>query len=339
MKKILSFIVLVLVISSTSIPAFAQGSTKFKDVSSNHRFVNQINFLVDQGVINGFYDGTFKPNDNLNLVQILTMLFKAKGITPSTNAPDPYFADISKGDKHYNMFATAAELRIIPSGGKGYDFSIRPYEPITRGQMARYISMTYNISRSWEGREFKDLSFPSPNYFYAETLAAYNITQGYEDNTFRPYEKITRGQFSAFMYNLMNISDSLKNREFTYSNYDTELEFDGLIVKISKPTNSERDGRTETKFHYSIKNISDSPRTFGAFKVHYDKGLYLGNAPSSTRRLAPNEEVIDTASGLIPTIDIPLYGKPYMIEYSTNSDELQWFVEPLTNSLKWEVND
>ncbi len=42
------------------------------------------------------------------------------------------------------------------------------------------------------------------SYSYIKRLIAANLTQGYADNTFRPYQKLTRGQFSAFLARGLN---------------------------------------------------------------------------------------------------------------------------------------
>lgn len=61
MIKILA-IALTLVLVSTAIPtSFAQEETRqFKDVGPNHLAYEIINEMVEQGVINGHPDGTFR---------------------------------------------------------------------------------------------------------------------------------------------------------------------------------------------------------------------------------------------------------------------------------------
>lgn len=70
MKKYIVSIVslLILVVPQT---VFAS----FTDVSSDYHLYDSINWLQEQGVVVGYSDGTYRPDDDVNRVEFLKMLY------------------------------------------------------------------------------------------------------------------------------------------------------------------------------------------------------------------------------------------------------------------------
>jgi hypothetical protein len=68
----------------------------FKDVTSKHWAFEAINFAKAAGIMTGYEDLTFKPNQELTraqTVKIINLLFK-RG--PLTNVETPTFVDVPK---------------------------------------------------------------------------------------------------------------------------------------------------------------------------------------------------------------------------------------------------
>lgn len=58
---------------------FAAGPTEFSDVPANHWASGYINVAVDQEIINGYPDGTFKPDQNVTYAEALAMVVRVLG--------------------------------------------------------------------------------------------------------------------------------------------------------------------------------------------------------------------------------------------------------------------
>jgi hypothetical protein len=71
-------------------PATALGAKEFSD-TKGHWAISYIQDLADQGYINGYPDGTFKPDRTMTKAEFTTALIGSLGITPS----EPDFADRS----------------------------------------------------------------------------------------------------------------------------------------------------------------------------------------------------------------------------------------------------
>lgn len=61
-----------------------QGSTVFKDLPADHWATGYINLAVSQGIIKGYPDGTFKPNNNVKIAEALTVFVQGLKINVST---------------------------------------------------------------------------------------------------------------------------------------------------------------------------------------------------------------------------------------------------------------
>ena len=116
-------------------------------------------------------------------------------------ALDYPFTDIA--DSGYRYYISLGQAVGIVNGYP--DGTFRPSNSVTRAQ---YITMLYNMfgkpDVSGLTLDFKDKNSISGSYLNAVKWGvALGIINGYDDNTFRPDQEITRAQMAAFSYRLM----------------------------------------------------------------------------------------------------------------------------------------
>ncbi|MGO4888776.1 S-layer homology domain-containing protein [Anaerobacillus sp. MEB173] len=168
---------------------------RYKDVTEKHWARTSIEYLNDNGIINGFHDGTFRPDQNITREQAAIMLVRELGLN-TNNRPDPGFTDVSKTSSSYPMIAAAADEGLLNGKGKG---RFEPQASLTRAELAVILQRAYTLQG--EGtRNFTDLAKTHWAYDAIQQLAASGITVGYPDNTFRPNRAISRAEFSVFMH-------------------------------------------------------------------------------------------------------------------------------------------
>lgn len=180
-----------MILMFTLVP-FAQAAS-FKDVSTSNSFYDEINYLVEKEIIQGFSDGTFRPNQAVTRAQAAAMIGRALGLDGSKKATQ--FADVSAGMSASGYIQAAANLGII-QGFK--DGTFRPNIEVTRGQLAIFLGRAFNLTKTTT-IHFTDVAANSSAYPFIGYLIAADITSGFSDGTFRPNVAVTRGQFSAFM--------------------------------------------------------------------------------------------------------------------------------------------
>lgn len=133
MKK--SFIKLFLVIfafASALIPVSAQQAKIFPDVPANHWAAAQIKELSQAGVIVGYPDGTFKPDDNVTRAEFASMAVRALGQEHTTVAQPVNFTDIKPDFWAYDMIQRALYFELIACPPQGAPF--RPDDSVSHAE-------------------------------------------------------------------------------------------------------------------------------------------------------------------------------------------------------------
>ena len=107
---------------------------RFDDVRQSDWFVNDVQAVVDQGLMNGEGSFRFSPQKATNRAMIVTILYRQAG-APAVSGGNG-FSDVPNGKWYSNAVVWAAQNGVV----KGYtDGSFRPLEPITREQLAAIL--------------------------------------------------------------------------------------------------------------------------------------------------------------------------------------------------------
>ncbi len=85
-KNFIKLFLSILAFAFILMPASAYIGKLFPDVNSNHWAAAQIKELSEMGVIVGYPDGTFKPDDNVTRAEFAVMAIKALGQEHTTVA-------------------------------------------------------------------------------------------------------------------------------------------------------------------------------------------------------------------------------------------------------------
>jgi hypothetical protein len=165
----------------------------FSDLNNNHRFYNEINYLLAREVITGFQDGSFRPSDKVTRAQAAIMIGRALGLDGTKRTTG--FKDVGTSSAASGYIASAVERGII-TGFK--DNTYHPNAPVTRGQMAIFIARAYDLKNEAQV-SFSDVPKGSASYVYIQRILAEGITTGYNDGTFKPERELIRSDFAAFM--------------------------------------------------------------------------------------------------------------------------------------------
>ncbi|MEH6943083.1 C40 family peptidase [Bacillus sp. JJ722] len=181
----------------------SQSSSKFPDLGTDHFAYDAINTLTSQGVISGYQDGTFRPNDNVTRGQAAAIINRVLKHTATT---DVSFQDVSSNHTFAKEIAAIKELGII----NGFpDGTFRPNDIMTRAQMAAIVKNAFNlkqpnISSSNSDPVYSDVG-PNNTFFEAITIM-YEIdtTKGFKTDKYLPFQSASRADFSAAIFNGMN---------------------------------------------------------------------------------------------------------------------------------------
>ncbi|MGO1057759.1 S-layer homology domain-containing protein [Planococcus sp. FY231025] len=163
------------------------------DLPKDHRFYEEITYLMDKGIVSGYLNGTVQPDQLVTRAEAAIMIARLKGFSGAPQ--ETKFTDVPKDHPASGYIAEAVKAGLL----SGYPGDVyKPEAPIIRGDMAMIVKRLFDLGlmTNWE---FKDVSSNMKAYDAVQTMLLANITIGYPDETFRPNMKVTRGQFSAFL--------------------------------------------------------------------------------------------------------------------------------------------
>ena len=124
-----------IVVLGSGRPINTTGGPHFNDVPTSHPFYAYIETAYNAGVISGYGDGSFKPQNNVTRGQFSKMNVLAFSF-PINTTGGPHFTDVPTNNAFYQFIETAYNLGLI----SGYsDHTFRPNTDITRGQAAKIV--------------------------------------------------------------------------------------------------------------------------------------------------------------------------------------------------------
>lgn len=192
----------------------------FSDLDKNYWAYESIVKMAKKGIINGFNDGTFKPEDYITRAEFSKLLFGIGGFRDmdldsdyeNKNLSDIEFSDVSTDDWFYKEVGTLAKIGII-NGSDGLFF---PNDNISRQDAAlmvkRFVDYknisigsdeadkTDTIKTFSDGDSISDYAFEAVNY-----LSKGGILTGDENNRFNPNSNMIRAEAAAMLFRVYNL--------------------------------------------------------------------------------------------------------------------------------------
>lgn len=164
-----------------------QQATKFKDVPASHPYSGAIQYATEQGIISGFPDGTFRPNEPVTRGQMAILFYKRfpflKDELLLRYEKRVRFSDMTKSMKAYEAVQQMARYKVTSGYPNG---TYRPNAAIERGQLAAFIrradtlEVRYDVLRDLIRRGNFKQSF-GYNYY---VMGEWQVIEGknYNDN-------------------------------------------------------------------------------------------------------------------------------------------------------------
>ncbi len=220
MKKIISILLAITAITVNT--AFAKDYTqKFWDVEKTHWAFENIAELTDRGVINGYSDGSFKPEGTISRAEWAKIMVGAAGIAASDTSVR--FKD-TKG--HWAVpYINAASNYLTAYSDNTY----RPDQAVVREDvtMALVRLKGYSVDDvdySYLSK-FKDQNSISNNVkAYVAVAVQKGLIDGFEDGTFRGQSTLTRAEATTLLW-----------RAFQYGNDDKIVSTPNPTVAVKNP--------------------------------------------------------------------------------------------------------
>jgi hypothetical protein len=206
--------------TATPPPTPAACTITFTDVPSEHTFYASVRCLACRGIISGYSDGTFRPDNLVTRSQLAKIVSNAGGFTE--NPGGQIFEDVPPGHPFYewiNRLTNRGYMSGYSCGSPGEPCIdnrpyFRPFADATRAQTTKIVSNAAMFTEPPTGQTFEDVPPSHPFYEWIQRLASRGIMGGYNCGGpgepcvppgnrayFRPYNNVTRGQSAKIVAN------------------------------------------------------------------------------------------------------------------------------------------
>ena len=206
MKKLLKLLLSMLVIICGAGAVFA-----FPDVSDTHWAASQIKELSEKGVIVGYPDGTFQPDDNVTRAEFAAMAIKALGQQHAQIAQPINFTDIDKEFWAYDAIQKSVYFELISCPESGQPF--RPNDSVSR---AESISVAVNALTTEQISKYKAMEVLNAKYKDVKEVPEWFVipagkaeilnmlvTMPSESKNISAERPATRAEVAAILYTMM----------------------------------------------------------------------------------------------------------------------------------------
>jgi len=181
-------------------------STTANDVSKNHWAYEPIKRLAVAGVISGYADGSFRPDQTVNRAEGIKMLVEAMGLGLHTQTVHD-FRDVPRHAWYAPYVQTAIREKLING-----DAAFRPSDTLTRAEAVKIIVTAMGAEKVAgefpQKIHFTDVDQIAWYAIYAEFARANSIVSGYADGRFGGGDAVTRAQMAKMLVAAWEIAGS-----------------------------------------------------------------------------------------------------------------------------------
>ena len=182
-------------------------SASFSDIARGNWYNKPLALMVEQGLINGYTDGTIRPENPISRGEVVTILDRyvdwsdgsLHGAVNFNDVPEQYFA--------FEAIHRAGKQGVVEGFSDG---TFRPDQNIVRRDAAVILDRVfdYEIHGDPVTETFPDVSLSAYYGTAVMNLVSAEVATGYSDGTFRPGRTITRAEFAAFIQRTMAKHDA-----------------------------------------------------------------------------------------------------------------------------------
>ena len=211
-KKLVSLVMaFVLLFMVLSYKTLLTAQERFSDVPPGHWAYEAIMDLVQRGILSGYPDGTFKPDNPVKRSEtavILTKVFALELLTPERAS----YIDVPKSHWAYGYAEVIGKTKLMDDSiGSG---RFRPEENLKRIEfvpisvkalgMKMFADVISEEEKTRTIMVFLDASqVPIWARGYLTIAIKAQIVSGYPDKTFKPKNNITRAEIATLIYNML----------------------------------------------------------------------------------------------------------------------------------------
>jgi len=251
---------------------------KFSDVKIAHPNHEAITYLEEEGILNGYPDGSFQPNNSVSRVEFLKIVIEGSKVEKITDI-QTYFTDLDPNDWYIDYVKTAYAKEWI----LGYqDKTFKPHQTISKAEALTILAKAQNwkLTENITENPFDDVDLTSWYLQYVEYAKKHSFIEE-TGNIFEPNKEMTRAKISEIIYRTIKLSQGIDEQ---IPREDTE--------------NTEEDNQTEETTHNYNDFTAVSPELISStffddieLKTELPNTFYLNEVYILKGKVKNNSEV------------------------------------------------
>lgn len=177
----------------------------FADIGEIHPHYRAIKFLKNEGVIEGYPDGTFKPDNTISRVEVIKFILE--GIDADLKyARSLNFSDTDRNEWYAGYLYTATENGVV----EGYpDGTFKPLNSVKKVEFLKMLieSMNIDVNPNVGRFTFTDVNEDEWYAPYVKFAIDKNLID-VEGREFKPNEKMSREQVAEAIYRVKILTET-----------------------------------------------------------------------------------------------------------------------------------
>lgn len=257
--------IIILSLAIVTIPslAFAQ----FEDVHSTSQFYNAVIYVQEQEIVEGYSDGTYKPDNLINRAEFTKIIIGATFSSQAINncidklGNRQIYTDISLNEWYSPYLCIATSNAIV----KGYDDgTFHPADNINLAEASKIMFKAFT-------NNFDDTE---SNPWYRQYIEYLEQHAAIPTTILHPGQLITRGEMAEMIYRIKTSTTNKPTTSFFYNQPEQNNDFD-LSINIKDKTL--KVGDTVESAYYIGYNGESFSRALVLFRCKLIDGSYEDN--------------------------------------------------------------
>lgn len=184
-KFSISFLIAALLSSSASALTALPKASGFYDVDSDHDNYEAVDYLRGEAVVEGYSDGTFRPDASINRAEFLKIVLEASVQAEVGFTGSNCYSDV-KGDWYAKYVCAATKLGFV----KGYDDGkFRPEQTINFAEASKIVANVLDLDTGEKGENW-----------YEQFVVALEDEKAIPKSIDNFDKKITRGEMAEMVW-------------------------------------------------------------------------------------------------------------------------------------------
>ncbi|MUG47420.1 S-layer homology domain-containing protein [Paenibacillus woosongensis] len=182
---------------------------EFKDIQEAEWAAGYITKMQSKKVLQGFEDGSFRPNQPVTRVEAIVTAVRLMGLDGDAKSKSSetqlHFKDADQLDKRYSWAKGYVIVALEQGLFDAAEDKILPDKPASRVWVSSLLVKSLGLeeealSQMTKIPDFKDAkAIPAGAVGYVNVAVAQGIVSGYPDGTFKPNKNVTRAEMAALL--------------------------------------------------------------------------------------------------------------------------------------------